>query len=487
MASNNRGFLSTLPPYSLTMRQLLLLAAAFVLVPMASAQTFEWVYDSDFPANVDRQVRSTHGMAVDPDGKVWLQPYYASDSVLVQQYVTSDDNGYRDVRAIYVFDADGNEVDFSPLKIIEFADGETPADTLGGFVRADGGWEGVSGRGLGTDDDGNILVSAWYTLYKLDYKTGQAMAKTIPIPNATSGEILTSAMGGGNGSVFVTTVVAGADRIVELNGSDLSQASVVGRPSGYNRSILALDGNTVVSLDYSIPYSKVYTRPDAFTAFDSTFATFYGMAVESAAIHPTTGDIWVSSGSAGDPPNAAPSVVTNWRSHTWYAFDAADLLTEEVPTPKDSLTWNGCVSFTLGVCDDGASLGKPRAIAFSPDGNTAYVGNFDTPPASAQKFVRQEFVAAEPSTLADGTTLEANAPNPFSGSTTIRFELANAADVAVRVYDVMGREVATLVDAPLAAGPQSVEFNATGLAAGTYLYTLEVDGQRLARRMLLAR
>ena len=449
---------------------------------MASAQTFEWVYDSDFPADTDRQFRSTHGIAVDPDGKVWLLPYYPTDSVLIDN---DEAKGYGDVVAIYVFDESGTEASFSPLKIAKFADGTTPDDTLGGYCcTSTGAWDYNSGRGLGTDEDGNILASMWFELFKLDYKTGEALDMAIPL----GGNSLTAA-NGADGSVFINTVVAGEDRIVELDGSDLStQLSAVGTANGFNRSLIVFpDGNTVISPDYTQHKAKVFTRPDKFTAFDSTFATLYGMDIESYAFHPTTGDIWVSAGSAGDAPNREASVETSWRSHTWYAFDPADLLTEQVPTPKDSLTWNGCTAFTLGVCDGGAALGKPRAIAFSPDGNTAYVGNFDTPPASAQKFVRQEVVAAEPSTLADGTTLEANAPNPFSGSTTIRFELANAADVAVRVYDVMGREVATLVDGPLQAGPQSATFNATGLAAGTYLYTLEVDGQRLARRMLLAR
>ncbi|MEO0559233.1 MAG: T9SS type A sorting domain-containing protein [Bacteroidota bacterium] len=468
------------------MRQLLLLSAALLLVPAASAQTFEWVYDSSLPIDADIQFNSTHGIAVDPDGKIWISPFSATDSVLVPQFVTSDDNGFRSVRALYVLNSDGTPASFSPLKFVQYADGTTPADTLGGFVNSTGAFEGRSGRGLAADTDGNILASMFDTLFKLDYQTGQGLASTVPV----GGNSLTASAGTPVGNVFITAVVAGDDRIVELNGSDLSQASVVGTPSGFNRSIVALDdGNTVISLDYTVEYSKVFTRPDAFSAFDSTFATFYGMAIESATVNPDTRQVWVSSGSANDTPNRSVAFATNWRSHTWYAFDQADLLTNEVPTPMDSLTWNGCDNFTAGVCDSAPepTIGRPRAIAFSPDGQTAYVGAFSQLAPSVQKFVRQEVVSTEPATLADGTTLDANHPNPFSGSTTIRFELANAADVAVRVYDVMGREVATLVEGPLQAGPQSATFDATGLAAGTYLYTLEVDGQRLARRMLLAR
>lgn len=468
------------------MKQLLLLAAALLLVPAASAQTFEWVYDGDLIVDTDLQFNSTHGIAVDPDGKVWVSPFSATDSVLVSQFVTNDDNGYRAVRVLYVFNPDGTAADISPVKFVEFADGTTPTDTLGGFVNSSGAWEGKSGRGLATDSDGNILASMFDTLYKLDYQTGQGLAKGIPYPNNS----ITAASATPEGNVFIAPVVASAGDIAELSGTDLSQLSTLEAPSGFNRSILALsDGNTVVSLDYTVEYSKVLTRPDAFSAFDSTFATFYGMAIESSATNPATGHVWVSAGSANDTPNRSVVFTTFWKSHTWYAFDPAELTTAEVPTPLDSLTWGGCDNFTNFVCDSAPepTIGRPRAIAFSPDGQTAYVGQFSQLAPSVQKFVRQEFIATEPSTLADGTTLAANHPNPFTGSTTIRFELAKASDVAVRIYDVMGREVATLVDGPLSEGPQSVTFDARDLAAGTYLYALEVDGQRLARRMLLAR
>lgn len=201
------------------MRQLLLLAAALLLIPAASAQTFEWVFDGNLIADADLQFSSTHGIAVDPDGKVWVSYFGATDSVLVSQFVTADDNGYRPVRVLYVFNPDGTAADISPVKFVEFADGTTPTDTLGGFVNSTNAWEGKSGRGLATAADGNILASMFDTLYKLDYKTGQGLAKAIP----SGGNSLTAASASSEGNVFVTTVVAGTDRIVELDGDDLSQ------------------------------------------------------------------------------------------------------------------------------------------------------------------------------------------------------------------------------------------------------------------------
>lgn len=79
--------------------------------------------------------------------------------------------------------------------------------------------------------------------------------------------------------------------------------------------------------------------------------------------------------------------------------------------------------------------------------------------------------------------LHQNYPNPFNPSTTIRFSLRNAGEVSLRVYDVMGREVAVLEEGFVSAGSHSVAFEASGLASGTYLYVLESDEGRQARTM----
>ncbi len=67
-------------------------------------------------------------------------------------------------------------------------------------------------------------------------------------------------------------------------------------------------------------------------------------------------------------------------------------------------------------------------------------------------------------------------PNPFAGSAQIAFALDATADVRLAVYDVLGREVAVLVDAELDAGSHSAAFDAAGLPTGTYLYRLRVGG-----------
>ena len=74
--------------------------------------------------------------------------------------------------------------------------------------------------------------------------------------------------------------------------------------------------------------------------------------------------------------------------------------------------------------------------------------------------------------------LEAAYPNPFNPSATIRYALPEAADVRLVVYDVVGREVARLVEGKRAAGYHRVRFDGSRLASGLYLYRLVAKGER---------
>jgi hypothetical protein len=87
--------------------------------------------------------------------------------------------------------------------------------------------------------------------------------------------------------------------------------------------------------------------------------------------------------------------------------------------------------------------------------------------------------------------LEQNYPNPFNPSTQIRFTVGtqDLASLPVRlaVYDVLGREIAVLVDGPMSAGAHSVNFDASNLTSGVYLYKLEAGGMTQTKRMTLVK
>lgn len=82
-------------------------------------------------------------------------------------------------------------------------------------------------------------------------------------------------------------------------------------------------------------------------------------------------------------------------------------------------------------------------------------------------------------------TLGANYPNPFNPATTFEYAIDQALHVTLKVYDTLGREVATLVDGVQQAANYQVRFDGSGLASGMYLYRLETPGQVLTRRMIL--
>ncbi len=91
-----------------------------------------------------------------------------------------------------------------------------------------------------------------------------------------------------------------------------------------------------------------------------------------------------------------------------------------------------------------------------------------------------------PSTFA----LRNNYPNPFNPSTTIRYNIPTSGYVRLRVFDVVGREVASLVDGVQSAGSYSVNWHGTddagrSVASGVDFYTLESLGERTTKRMVL--
>ena len=76
------------------------------------------------------------------------------------------------------------------------------------------------------------------------------------------------------------------------------------------------------------------------------------------------------------------------------------------------------------------------------------------------------------------------APNPFGDQTRVAFNLEAAADVELRVLDLMGREVAVLENRRLAPGVHEYQYVTNGLAPGVYLVRLEVDGKGFTRKIL---
>lgn len=79
--------------------------------------------------------------------------------------------------------------------------------------------------------------------------------------------------------------------------------------------------------------------------------------------------------------------------------------------------------------------------------------------------------------------LSQNYPNPFNPATTINYSVPVSGEVTLKVFDILGREVSTLVDEVKNAGRYSVRFNASALASGTYFYTLRAGNFSTTKKM----
>jgi len=143
-----------------------------------------------------------------------------------------------------------------------------------------------------------------------------------------------------------------------------------------------------------------------------------------------------------------------------------------------------------------ASFSIPNGIAASPDGSVLYVN--DAVPLGGGCFqgalnqVVLRKISLSPTgierindEIPDGFSLEQNYPNPFNPSTLIRFQLPTTSNVRLTVFDLTGKEVATIVDQNLAAGTHEVRFNAENLPSGVYFYRLSTELNNKIRRMIL--
>jgi hypothetical protein len=81
--------------------------------------------------------------------------------------------------------------------------------------------------------------------------------------------------------------------------------------------------------------------------------------------------------------------------------------------------------------------------------------------------------------------LNQNYPNPFNPATLIKYSIAKRGNVTLKVYNVLGKEAAVLVNGEKEAGNYEINFNASGLSSGVYFYELSSAGSRLTKKMII--
>jgi hypothetical protein len=94
-------------------------------------------------------------------------------------------------------------------------------------------------------------------------------------------------------------------------------------------------------------------------------------------------------------------------------------------------------------------------------------------------------VVQEEETIPTVFKLEQNYPNPFNPSTIIKFGVPERSNVVLKIYDILGGEVITLVNEEIEAGWYRREFNATGYSTGVYIYRMQADNYLSTKKMIL--
>jgi hypothetical protein len=201
-------------------------------------------------------------------------------------------------------------------------------------------------------------------------------------------------------------------------------------------------------------------------------------------------------------------LMGEWNQNQWAdpAFPIATTAlvnSAYVPGDKDASTLAG---FTNGVKDENGQTSRVTKVSdfienYAQSGNgTPVLSTIDNLPIGALLWDDQTVPAfsftqimaayfiegvAEAPGVAPSFTLKQNYPNPFNPSTQIDFDLPKAQNVDLKVYNILGQEVATLVHEPLTSGRHSVTFTAGNLASGVYIYRITAGDYKSAKNMLL--
>lgn len=459
------------------MKNVIRLTFMLLIVPMVASAQFS--FQGVFPA--DSSAINSHGVAIDAAGKIWSAPYFST---------LDAENNVR-FNPVQVYNADGTPASFSPII------GTTVADTLlrfgpitGVSLSSDGtkiyvGAHGFRTTAAATEAAPNPVVGGiWNSsvayLHVIDATTGAG----VEVVNITYMRTETASHAPNRPAVtddgfVVLSFVFPASPIVVLDPSDnwSTVQTVTNDKKGFSRSLEVSGDGTMIFNPNTEPFVEggapghieVLKADDIFSEF--TAATPLATASDPGAIArlPGTNIVFASGAGTGNAPLAEGNALPN--RYFGYSLNSGQVVS--------TFDWNYGESVAYKI---------PRALAFSPDGLTAVAGSFSNSVGALQRFTAAELVSVERTNeQVSGFALEQNYPNPFNPTTRISYTLADAGFATVRVYDMLGRVVATLVNQDMPAGTHSINFDASALSSGIYMYELSSGNVRLTNKMTLVK
>lgn len=448
--------------------------AAILLAAMAStssANAQQWTY---FGMDIDNRIR-----AVTVDGS---DMYVGGDFTTI----TADDAMSRIARwdgtqwhalgqgvdnRVYGIVVVGSNV-YVTGRVTEAYNSDGTAVAVAGVAR----WDGTEWHALGTGLEG---------------------------PSATLG----FAMVAGGGIVYVggSLTAAGGNAVNNIAAWDDAAQSWSAVGGGFTDVVRTLAYDDATDALYAGGSFDVVTDGDQFN-FIAMWDGFRwnalgdGLNDTGRTITLTDSYVYVGGGSGTIP------VMARWDGQSWEDLSAGfdDRVDAIIATSDDVLyasgdftTAGGVAAAGLAQFDAGAwsALGSgldDKAISMKLlNGDVVIGGEFSTVNGEASSSLVVYTPAGATAVDADdvpGTfVLEQNYPNPFNPATTISYAVDAPGMVELQVFDLMGRNIATLQNAPQAAGQYTVRYDAQGLPSGTYIYRLRTGDRAITRAMLLSK
>jgi hypothetical protein len=239
------------------------------------------------------------------------------------------------------------------------------------------------------------------------------------------------------------------------------------------------DGNTIIGWGGAHTPAVTEVRPDGSVAFEMTFPYISGIALSYRAFRYPF--LFVTSPTANDTVRPGDTTTLRWMS--------SGVGTVDVDYSSDGgNTWNNLVvnypasaeSLIVSVPTDSLAALRFRIIQS---------GNVNR----GVTYLSDEVPVAEGVSSVKSVTnpykydLSSNYPNPFNPSTIISYEIAKVGHVSLKVYNVLGQQIATLVDGVQSPGRYNVEFDGSKLSSGVYFYQLKTDNFVSTKKMVLVK
>lgn len=136
-------------------------------------------------------------------------------------------------------------------------------------------------------------------------------------------------------------------------------------------------------------------------------------------------------------------------------------------------------------------IDRATAIAVGQTGNVYVTGGSNGDTTSSDyatiKYSQSIGINIVSNEIPGGFSLLQNYPNPFNPSTKIKFQIPKSGNIKIIIFDVLGKEVETLIDQQLQPGVYEVEWDASGSAGGQYFYRLESESFVETRKMIVVK